>query len=105
MKEPAQGKSFISIAMAPTLPEPSELSAEKPEIQMAVGKNTSPINYRGIFFEIARQAIKAQKITRAEVEIIYRPHTRKTNYWARHIRDLVSVLADRGYEVKFPDLE
>lgn len=105
MPEERVGKSFISTGMAPTLPGPMGSSGAKSETRMETGEDTLPIDYRGIFFEIARQAIGAKVITRAEVEIIYRPGSRKENYWTRHVRDLVSVLADRGYQATFPDLE
>lgn len=99
------GKSSTFTDMAPTPLGQTGLSAERLAIQAATGKDSSPVNYRKIFFDIADQGIKAGKITQDQVEIIYRPKSRKQNYWARHIRDLVSILSDRGYEAKFPDPE
>ena len=55
-----------------------------------------------LFFVIARQAIQKKQITNEIVRTIYRPRTRKQNYWKRHLMDLIGILHERGYSVEFP---
>lgn len=52
-------------------------------------------DHRRIFFETAKRAVRAGLITEAEVKIIYRPGTRKQNYWGRHLEDLNWLIAER----------
>lgn len=67
-----------------------------------VDQKTHPVTGRDIlsearivFFKRANQAIQAGEVTLQEVEIIYRPGTRKQNYWARHLRDLEEWIVEK----------
>jgi hypothetical protein len=47
------------------------------------------------FYALATEAITAGLLTAAERDIICRPGSRKSGYWARHLRDLRGLLAER----------
>ena len=53
------------------------------------------MNHQRVFFAIANQAIRAGRLTPAERDLLARVGTRKARYWARHLRDLREVLAER----------
>jgi hypothetical protein len=52
---------------------------------------------RNEFYRLSRLAIAAGKLTAAERDIICRPGTRKYIYFGRHLLDLKTVLAERGF--------
>lgn len=47
------------------------------------------------FFRKAKEAKAAGLVTQQEIDMIYRPGTRKQNYWKRHTYDLEWVIRDR----------
>jgi hypothetical protein len=50
---------------------------------------------RQTFYLIARYAIDDGLLTAKERDFICRKGTRKAGYWARHVRNLLEVLAER----------
>lgn len=50
---------------------------------------------RRLFYRLSAEAIEAGLLTPAERDVISRKGTRKERYWARHLRDLRAVLAER----------
>ena len=50
---------------------------------------------RKTFYLIAQHAIDEGLLTPQERDFICRKGTRKAGYWARHIRNLLDVLAER----------
>jgi hypothetical protein len=47
------------------------------------------------FYALAAAAIRGGLLTVTERDVICRTGTRKAGYWARHLRDLRAVLAER----------
>lgn len=53
------------------------------------------MNHRRVFYALSAQAIRQGLLTPAARDVIARIGSRKENYWARHLRDLRDVLAER----------
>lgn len=49
-----------------------------------------------IFRALARYAVEYGLFTQAEIDVIVRAGTRKQNYWARHVKDLVTLIGLRA---------
>lgn len=52
---------------------------------------------RAEFWQLARTAMAAGKLTRAQANTICRPGTRKAGYWANHLHNLREYLKVVGF--------
>jgi len=50
------------------------------------------------FFRVAAEAVRDGLITQKEVDVIYRPGSRKQVYFSRHLYDLNWLIRDRRLE-------